>query len=516
MNQLTDKLLQELEPLFQDSGLSRPDWEKLIDRLVAARPNVTIDQNFKATLKAQLLSKFDQPRATQTNNLKNIIIKFKTMNKILWTAGGLAVVTLLVVVGLQLQLPTTGPTILEPQVIALGDHAFGDLSGIGLTNTSVMPPYIDSTAPADTLSPEAADLNRVSADALPGYGGGGSGSTGTGIEVSIPPYEPTVYTFKYQGEPLELNDQQLPVLKRLKRSGQSASALLQSVTFPGIDLNKLGGQLQTFTLSQNQPDGYDFYVDLLNGELSIGQNWQVQDGPLPSGQPINILADQYPPDEQLLQLASVFIDRFGIDLGAYGQPFVDQSYYQPYAVNLKPISYQPYANVIYPLQLNGLTVYDEGSHAVGLNISLDLSSNRLTNLNGLTTQQYQSSIYEMETTPEAIIKLAEQGGIYPIYPSEEPGLRTIQLNLGTPQMAYEQLWSYGADYLGTQLYVPALVFPITNKEAAQYWSGSIIIPLAKEIIQQRQNPIPPEPLPLDRPLPVEPQPSVIMPDINAQ
>ena len=84
----------------------------------------------------------------------------------------------------------------------------------------------------------------------------------------------------------------------------------------------------------------------------------------------------------------------------------------------------------------------------------------------------------MENNYEKFVQLAEQGGIYPNYQHPNPA-KTINITLGAPAMSLIPHHKYNPEKNeADELYVPALIFPITDvSEPNHYCQKNIIIPL---------------------------------------
>ena len=72
------------------------------------------------------------------------------------------------------------------------------------------------------------------------------------------------------------------------------------------------------------------------------------------------------------------------------------------------------------------------------------------------------------------------------------------MELGTPTLSYVKVWMYDQpSYVGYELLVPSLVFPIVKQPENGYlYRTSVIVPLTKEVLDSDQNFSGPIPMPL--------------------
>ena len=62
------------------------------------------------------------------------------------------------------------------------------------------------------------------------------------------------------------------------------------------------------------------------------------------------------------------------------------------------------------------------------------------------------------------------------------------MDLGTPSVVLMRSWLPSGDGSSSEVNVPALQFPVLQKPADQPWfSNYVMVPLAKEILDQKQD-----------------------------
>lgn len=226
----------------------------------------------------------------------------------------------------------------------------------------------------------------------------------------------------------------------------------------------------------------------MDGTASISADYQgmimhpmaAADAPLTIG--------DMPADDQLIATAKNFLSQHGINLNNYSDPTVDNTWRVQYAAATPDAQYVPdNITVLFPLTINSTDVYEQGGNQNGLFVNIDVRRMTVTSVSPVQNNQYQSSSYTAETDASAIIKIAEQGGtqnggIY--YMGGTSDQKTQEIDLGTPKRVYAVIWQY-ADNTSKQLYVPALAFPVVNPpKDAPYFTKYIIVPLAKDLLNQ--------------------------------
>ena len=107
-----------------------------------------------------------------------------------------------------------------------------------------------------------------------------------------------------------------------------------------------------------------------------------------------------------------FLNDRGISLEHYSKPQVDNYWRVDYEkTEDKSNYYIPESlNVIYPLLVNGESVYDQSGNLDGLRVSVNLLQNTVSGVNNLTSFRYETSDYNLETQSDKILNLAQSGG----------------------------------------------------------------------------------------------------------
>jgi hypothetical protein len=340
-----------------------------------------------------------------------------------------------------------------------------------------------------------------------GGGGGGSATAMTSAVAPVadakrimPPFEMKNYRYVYKGKALELKSDKLAVLKRVRGlSTVEVPDLISGLGMDFINANSFSGQsLQNLTLIQRSDFGYITNINLDEGLVSIYQNWETW----PAGKCGNdnacfeaqrVSMSDLSAEADLIKTANQFISDHNIKVSDYGDPEINSDWRRYYDLTTDKTNYYlPEAvEVIYPQLIDGKFVYDEWSGAkVGLSISVHAKYKKVVSVNNLASQNFDSSLYEMETDAKQILAYAEQasnGGIYYMQEDQANKVETVEVELGQPEESFIKIYIY-RDGRNNELLVPALRFPIINApQDVNFYRKSVVVPLAKEILAERLN-----------------------------
>lgn len=542
------QLKQILSDLYAlDDGLKVREKELIeaINAITEAKPETRYSESFAARLRAEIIAK---ARILQPQKIPaSFTYNFNPMRKLIYAAAGAALAILVIVPSfLFLSRPggeTSSPSktgkkiAFAPQVSKVADNFFGRLggspgSGGDAATRSTAPVALEAR---DTGAEGAALKQGSAAPSIGAFGRGGGGGSGVAESAKlgiVPPYEFKIYRFVYKGGEFSVPSDKLDVLKRLKGASVSVNMpeLVAGLNFGLADVGSFADlSVQNLTLSQKTDFGYMINVMPEEGSVNINQNWGYWPADKCQGDAAcfeNLLVRQedIPADSELIGIADAFLDEHGIDRSVYGPPEVG-------AGNVYRIMYEASSDkanfyfpetieVTYPYKIDDKAVYDEWSGAKqGLTVGVNVKVKKVSSVYNLVTQNYQSSAYEMETDVKKLLTYAEQGGINNYQYGE--GATVEELELSDPELAYIRYYNYLKNE-NVELLVPAFVFPVKNPPSdPNFYRKSIVIPLAKDIIAERQpqgGPTVPTPVPLPAPdVPVgggispETKPSVVEP-----
>lgn len=445
---------------------------KIEQKIKGVKPEVVINEQFKQELRRELLVRIEEMKSQQPVKSNKIMNLFNFSKLSYGLVGG--VLSLIIVVagvyyfnqqGILFGSPESGLKS-DFEATELADNAFGSLA--------IESDQAEGAVGIGGVRPQSGG----GGDAL-GVGGGGGGMPGQMIT-------PSVYRYFYQGDDFILDQDEMEVLKRIKGNlVSSITNLIKGIDLGVVNLSKFNdARLETISFTQDKDFGYMVHINFYEGYVSINNTYngwkQVLGYCLATGcvQPDPIKIDDLPDESEILRIAGDFIKEFDIDVGNYGQPETNRERIITEASRYNPNGYvSEIVSVIYPLVVNGRTVYEEWGNKSGLTVSVNVSVMKATGLYGLTIQNYQASNYPVETDFNKVLKIAERGGIYQYYDNQG---KIIEVELDTPESVYMKFWknNFGDS---EELLVPALRFPIKNASDDLY-KENVVVPLVKDLL----------------------------------
>lgn len=536
------KLLEELYASDPSLRSREEELTRIIQTLASAKPDVVADANFLLNLRKALAEKAKGLSPSRISSMKPSLPNIPSSRfwpAIGFTFSGVAVGMMAMLYVIQdtsilslmrpkvsdvhVSSPATGDVLTIQRIagnafgqIAMGDGSYqGVPAGMGGAETGARS---SSPAPMPTIAPRASEggvsVSNDSAMLIVDEGPSDivTSATPQDAKMIAPyPYPMTVVEYDYTGEALTLAETSLDVLKR-SPSSFSSGALASAVQSLGIDIISLqsfgNARVGDVNIYQDEPYGYQVYVSPRNGTISIDQNWDQWRTAYPDcvdeacWAESRLTASDIPSDDELVRIADAFLEQHRINRSVYGSGEVNRSWEYSYGTNVvsmergAPEVYVPdVVQVTYPLLVNGETVYQSGGEKVGISIGINVRVKRVSNVYNLQQLSFEASAYDAETDANAILDQAKKGGMSsPIryYTDENVETKTVKAELGTPVRALVQVYQY-KDNQSFELYVPALVFPVTKKPEAVMgvWTpDAIIVPLVKGVVEDMPKVMP--------------------------
>jgi hypothetical protein len=509
------KVLSELyvlEPSLKDR---EADLIILIEKMTVSKPSLKFDAAFAARLKAEIMKSSPAAKFETKTNVNN---NFNFMNrKLYWAFGSLAVASLAFIFFMKTSLPSRQTQILIANnnnvsnnvggaiVSVLPAGAFGDLASLGsaaINGVASKTTALGMGGGGGVTSAEMSNVSRTMASDSAQSSAIAPVSTVTTDMKIMPPY----YGFKYvyKGDALNLEDTSAAVYRRIKGDDAAAknmASLISGASFAGLDFSAFNNLKATnVTLMEDKDLGLVISFDFNEGNVNIYENWEKWTYPERDACGDNQSCwDKYrlkisdvPADADLITMADSFLATHKVSLDHYGAAIVDNTWRDSYAQTAdKTNFYVPeYATVIYPLLIDGQAVRDQSGNYAGLRVTINLNKKAASGLSGLVPYRYESSQYDLETSADAIVKIAENGGWNGNYYFQAENIQTIEL--GTPEKSYVQIYRYVGNR-NEELLVPALIFPVINiPDGINYYGQKYVaVPLVKEMLSDLGNqPVP--------------------------
>lgn len=416
-----DQLLSEL--YLADPSLK--DHEKvlkpILKHLLAARPEALIDEQFKARLRAEV---WEQIEAAKQKPKHRLLM----LPKWAYAASGAALIAIILV-----------PTLL-----------------------------ITYSAPATETSQSFPS----------GKGGGGmrsatldvSESTDSENALLMPDYIPyTTFNYVYKGDPLTLDGAPDTVYTREndENVGAQINSWLSDFDFDLMDIKKFTDlKISSLNLEPENGSGYSVYIDCNNNSLSSSY-WER------NYQDYTEWDNRRMSSSKAAKIVEDFINKYDLDLSGYGEAIVtEQGVYDGWV--------DSFIAVTYPIQINGLTAYEEWGNPVGLGFTVSVQNERVDGFWGLSPQNYSSKLYDTISDTDRILEMVAYGGANGYF--DPYATNIVEIDLGTPSKALVKVYDYNESTSETtERLVPALIFPITE-EHPELYQENIVIPLVEEFI----------------------------------
>jgi|GEM_PF-1878215 len=486
--------LIELEPTLAEY---KSTLEKNIAAIVSAKPNTKFTESFKKKLLADLqknLHSVQTPLPTSP---------VETMQKFLYAIGGAIVgsLALYIAVIYPITPKNSGDTYVPPSSVAM-ERA--------MNNTVTQMP---------TANGQEDNAMGMIPNPRPQSGGGGGqvGFGGGGIMIDskmIAPGEPYGYTaveYVYDGTiDLPIEDTIIARVRTPLKSSQKSDLLSNTFVSEMMNVSSLKSlNVTNVTLSESGNEPLVMNVDFNDGSLSI--NRQINYANLPQSncrddacyQKFKIKKSDMLSEERMISIATAFMDDLGVDMSKYGQPSLQDDWVARYdiATDKSNFYFPEQASVVFPYLINGTPVYDEWGNANGVNISVDMRLKAATGVWGLRVMNLEEKKYDAVQDAELLREILRIGSIGGYMPE---GATVQQAELGDPKMVYMMQYQWDQDtQLGYETYVPALAFPVRKMpENSNEYRKAVVIPLAKKLLEEKRDQMPPMPMPL--PMPVEP------------
>jgi len=471
--------LYKIDPTLREH---EAELVEVIQQLMSSRPNQEITDDFRLELRNQILKMAREIKLHTTFGKSKFRWTNMFMSPVLKPAG-------LVIGGVLLALIITVPIILNQsggvvenikgvndffvlEITESKDEAFGKLS-------------LDGGESQLATAPEGVVTD--------GRGGGGvmmsaeSDSTAQKIGMPAPEYmEQINYEYKYTGEDFTIDEQEMAVFQRIKdsKAGTGVAAYLSGLNFQGLDLSKFkNAKVQNFSIVEDKENGYMVSVDFINGMVSVYKNWARWEISVARRESLKM--SDIPSDSSTISIANKFLAQYGVDITKYGAPKVQKDWlnYSEQSVDAE-IWVPDTLSVIYPSLINGEPVYDMGGRKTGINVSVDIVNMKAVGIWNLTSRQYKSSMYKVETNTNSILEVAKNSNNR--YSFDNPD-KVITYELGTPERIMMQYMKYEKGG-SVEFIVPALKFPVVNaSEEGGYQQQNIIVPLTKELLEEQSR-----------------------------
>lgn len=505
--------------------------EPLADALAASAAQLQPSPEFAARLRASLLS-----------SSSSVPSPITFMSKLSYSLAGFAASIVVVggaAVAYQSYLSPRGgadtPAALlastgRVEILPVASNAFGSLSGVTLSNSQGgQGGGTNAVANVAAQAPAAARTMMASDAAAPAVAEGAAVDAAATTKVApatddmmriMPyPYEWTINQYDYTGTLPLPTEAQLEVLRRVRPGSGNAGSddIWSRFSFGVLDLNSFSGKtLESITISQEVPGGYVISANAVEGTVDIYQNWRYSNDPIskcttPECYEQNrIKESDLLSDEAVIAIAQAFVAEHGISLDSYGKPVVDRQWrvaYEAASTEERTSFYLPETmSVVYPLTINDTPVYDSWGNPVGINVSVNIRTKAVSNVWGLRTQNYESSLYDTVKSEEAVRNAIKHGSLDAYTwstPTTPEGAKVVTTALTEASRVYVQSYLNNTDGTqGQEVLLPALYLPVPANNEQPYGQRAVVVPLVQQPYDQAEQNRNNQPVPMPMPRPM--------------
>ncbi|MBX4210482.1 hypothetical protein KW783_00730 [Candidatus Parcubacteria bacterium] len=521
-------ILQDLYAIDASFKLHEKELRILVAKLLEDKPEVTLDGAFITRLRSQLI----ESAAPVRYSFRSVLSPFYALGTIGRYVGAAAVLLLILSPFIYSSaVKNSGRTnglLFQQSIQNKSGRAFGTLnipqdsgkgggqdpqntqgtvsksspavSGPSVTPKSMSPMAL--TAPSAPLgSPEAISSRQV--------GGGMGGDAAIGKMMVPPDYVPTIYKYVYTGDAIKVDGTEDKVYKRIAGLDTGdISGFLKNFHANLTDLSTFSSlKLRNITLYEDKNLGYQITIAPEDGTVSIDPNWTKWNLDYSKAEPSLSEATA-------IDISKQFLSQHRISTANFGTPTLSQMYYRimnyasgsggtggagsPEAKSMgiasMPVMGGGPISVIFPLKVGGVDVYDQGGTAYGLQVNVEAREKKVSSVYNLTSQKYDSSLYPLETdTKQIMAELDQQTGMtyYKQNLESSPNAKIVEIKVGTPHRVLLRTYNYEGN-VSSELYVPALYFPVDSPNDSNFYQSAIVIPIVRDFFQNNQ----PKPVPL--------------------
>lgn len=482
MNKQTSIKVQKiLEDIYLiDSSLKKEEEKikSLIEEMIENEPEIKLNQEFVNRLKEKVFTEIEN---LEKKDEKKVFF----WQKLSYVSAGAAIVILLAVFLFPNFILNDFKKDSSQKISVLEERAFGSLD-IDLRQSD-----------SGEMEAEIADDST----SVLGLGETAEDMPSQVDDISIMPHpivEQKNYHYVYEGEKLEeinLDDISNLVYSRVSdnRLANQGARVLSSFSGLPISLDNFSQkELKHFNMVEEKPYGYSLSVNLGNNTISVYSNWQNWPQPYKDCYDRECLdslkldrADMLS-EGQLISIANEFIANYNVDLKNHSQALISEQTLERInnPENNPDHSYPEQAQIVYPLIIDDKVVVDNNGNPegikVGINIREEMVSSLVYNIN---SSNLVSSPYKLIDNLDEINPLLKRGGINPHFYRQSEN-NSIEVKLSDPEIALVRTWLPSLDkQSSSEIFLPALVFPISEKPDQYFNRQNIVIPLIEEVFR---------------------------------
>ena len=303
------------------------------------------------------------------------------------------------------------------------------------------------------------------------------------------PFVPEVYKYSFSWE-LNIDiPEKLEVYKKenSKISTKELVDNIKNVNFAWVDISKFQNlNIKNISINEDNEYWYLINIDFENNNLSIYKNWakwpQVDYSVNNTNNNENLLKE-----DEIIKIAQDFLKTHNIDLSNYWAPRIEENYVNTLAKyesdKIMPDYYIQNTSVVFPLIIDWKEISEEYWQAKWVTIEIDLKEKKVASIYWINVSKYESSLYNIETNKNNILKIAEvwwRWGFNNIE-NEYDNVKYINKVLINPKLVYVNTYKY-SNGVNEEYIIPAIVFDVKKDENDNStYDQKVTIPLVKDL-----------------------------------
>lgn len=499
MGKEVENILQELYEIDENLQKKEPELKKIIHSMLNLRPNITIDENFKYSLREQIQQKINSEKLhnfqkSQKNNFWTIFAYT------FWTLGTLAFWFFIWgEMFMNKNIPLDTSLQMEQSKLLSFDSSITE-SKNGFWNLKWL--WVDYSAKWGVTEKMSLQATNMVEDIMVES----SNLMDTQTEKSNvmpllwdtisekimlptePEWTPEVYRYNFSWAINILIPDNLPVYKKSTSNNvwKTFAENVANFTFNWLDVSRFSDlSAGNISLNQDKEYGYSINIDFSNGYLNIYKNWDKWPQATDESKKTVLLSDS-----EILKITNDFLKDYNIDVSKYGWAKIDSNYLQimeTYSRSKKMPDYVTNTtSVVYPLLVDGKEVMEESWWLSGLRVEIDLTEKKVTSLQWLSVTNYLKAEYNIERNTDNILKIANVGWRFGLDAQKYENAKYIDITLKNPKLQYIRTYNYSNNWQ-EEFLIPAIIFETEKSENGNYYWTTVTVPLIKDFYNYDAN-----------------------------
>lgn len=501
MKTKVEQILNELYEIDSSLKDKEKDLKKIIIKMIETKPDIKVDESFKNELRKNIEEKIMQNKISaykweKTNNF------FHTFSYIFWSVWVLAFSFIFINSylnddaniktndNIQTENSITqdkkySTLSFKNNIIKKEKNYFWNLNSLEI-NESAWVSWRWWAMLESWMATQEISLDSMEAD---------ESVSNTPLlkdsKMSIMPapedYIPTILRYSFSWE-LNIDlENEMPVYKKTtsKLSWENIIDEVSKLNFNWFNLSNFKDlNLSNLSVSEDRKYWYTINIDMESASLNIYKNylkWPQEDY---NNKP-EIL-----PEDEIINIANNFVKEYNIDLSNYSKPVVETQYLsilrESSSSKIAPDFYSRSTSVTYPLIVDWNEISEEYGQKKWIQLQIDLNEKKVTSVNWIQINDYISSLYEVETSKENILKVAQKWWRMSLENNLEENydeVKYIDQTLTNPRLEYINIYKY-VDNNQEEYIVPAIIFDVeSDMEDNFYWQERVSVPLVKDFYE---------------------------------